>query len=254
MSTRVTRTLSLLAGVAAAVALAACGSPDALKITGTAAKGNALSGGSVTATCATGTASSTVASDGSYRVDVVDGAGPCLLKVTSGSSTFYSVTTGTGSSFVANVTPLTNLFVEYLRNLPGASSGTATPEVWFANSAARNLLASTTEVQTRAVNGFLPYIRTAAGLTTAQLPASLEFLSTSFVTDPTTSVQDAVLEILSGNRGGATTTLFNATTGAPSGAAATTALQANAATQPEVTAAGTGASGGTGSGGSGGGN
>lgn len=254
MLIRVPRTLSLLAGVSAAIVLAACGSPDALTITGTAAKGNALSGAAVTATCATGTGTATVAADGSYRVDVIDGTGPCLLKVVSGPSTFYSVTTGTGSSVVANVTPLTSLFVDYLRSLPGASSGTATPEAWFANSAARNLLANTTEVQSRAVDGFLPYVRTTAGLTPAQLPASLAFLSTSFVTDPATSVQDAVLEILSGNRPGATAPLFNATTGAPSGAAATTGLQTNAATQPPVTAGGTGATGGTGGGGTGSGN
>jgi hypothetical protein len=251
MLIRVARTLSLLAGVSAAVVLAACGSPDALTITGTAAKGNALSGAAVTATCATGTGTATVAADGSYRVDVIDGTGPCLLKVVSGPSTYYSVTTGTGSSVVANVTPLTNLFVDYLRNLPGVSA--ASPETFFALPAARNLLANTTEVQSRAVDGFLPYVRTTAGLTPAQLPASLAFLSTSFVTDPATSVQDAVLEILSGNRQGATTPLFNATTGAPSGAAATTGLQSNAATQPPVTAGGTGG-GGTGGGGTGGGN
>jgi hypothetical protein len=57
--------------ISAAVVLSGCGASDALVITGISAKG-AVVPGTVSATCASGTGTATVQSNGSYRVEVVN--------------------------------------------------------------------------------------------------------------------------------------------------------------------------------------
>ena len=87
----------------------------ALTLTGTAATGAAISGGPVAVKCASGTGSAITNADGSYTVSVSNGAFPCLAKVTAADGTVLnSVVTGSGSSAVANITPVTQLIVASL--------------------------------------------------------------------------------------------------------------------------------------------
>lgn len=109
--------VSLLAG------LAACGggggssdvantpTPSSLTLTGVAATGAAISEGTVEAKCATGTGSSTTATDGTYSVVVTNGEAPCLLKATDPvtNSTYYSAAEKGAS--IANISPLTQLVI-----------------------------------------------------------------------------------------------------------------------------------------------
>jgi hypothetical protein len=205
MSQSLNRFPLLSLACAAGLLLGGCGANDALVITGTAAKGAPLAG-TVAATCASGSGTATVQSDGSYRVEVEDGAGPCLLTLTpsGGGTPLYSFTTGTGSQATANITPLTNMFVTFLLKVPGDTGGATTPSEWFQKAETRTYLASTALVQERATRDFLPVVRQQSGLGTTDVPSSLEFLSTSFVANPSQSTQDALLEKLSGTRAGAT--------------------------------------------------
>lgn len=132
----------LVAIVGAVAALSACGSSDdssstALTFTGTAATGKAIGGGSVVVTCKTGTGTATTLADGSYKVDVTNGAGPCLVEVTKDGTTLRSVAPSAG---VINVTPLTDMQVTYLATRAGT-----TPSQLAAN------LSSTTTNTTKAI-------------------------------------------------------------------------------------------------------
>jgi len=110
--------------------------PAALGVSGTAATGAAIAGGTVTAKCAAGAATTaTTAADGSYSVSVTSGALPCVLQVTSadGATSLYSVATGTGTSATANITPLTQLVVA---SLTGADPAALFTSFGSANAAA----------------------------------------------------------------------------------------------------------------------
>lgn len=118
-----TATTWALIGGAVAV-LTACGggstepaapvTPSSVTIGGTAAKGLALAGATVSVKCATGTGTATTAANGSYSLTITGAALPCALRVvgTEG-STFHSLLSGGAStgSFTANLTPLTDLLV-----------------------------------------------------------------------------------------------------------------------------------------------
>lgn len=115
-----------LTGLAAAV-LSACGggsgdsstslasAPVTTKISGTAAVGAALGGATVQAKCATGSGTATTAADGTFTLNIDNAVRPCVLAVTSGSTTLHSVVeAGSGTSAVANITPLTELLTAAL--------------------------------------------------------------------------------------------------------------------------------------------
>jgi hypothetical protein len=97
--------------------LAACGgggggggtAASPLTISGTAASGAAIAGGTVDVKCATGTGTATTNADGTYTVTIANGAAPCLLRVTSTSATLYSALEPGATS--ANISPLTQLVV-----------------------------------------------------------------------------------------------------------------------------------------------
>ena len=133
-----------------AAVLAACGggggsgTPDAsggpavdptptLQLKGVAATGAALAGAAVSATCATGSGTATAGTDGTFTVAVANGALPCALEASSGTTTLHSVAAGTGGgTATANVTPLTELLVAHLTGqdpkafFASLSSGSAT--------------------------------------------------------------------------------------------------------------------------------
>ena len=91
--------------------------PASLTLSGTAATGAAIAGGTVTAKCSAGaTTNATTNTDGTYSLAATSGALPCVLKVSSsdGTTSLYSVATGSGSSATANITPLTQLVVASL--------------------------------------------------------------------------------------------------------------------------------------------
>lgn len=214
--------------------LAACGGGggdgDAtLTLKGTAAVGAPLVG-AVTATCKTGTGSATSNSDGTYTVAIVGGVGPCLLKIQPATgATLYSITSGSGATQTANITPMTNMLVTYLLNVPGMKA--ATPEAWFAQPVVKTLLTDTTGLSTRITRDFLPALKT---LLPTLSVANTDFLFMAFVANPAASAADADLEKL--KTAGVVTS-----TGAPSAAAAS-ALATSAANDTPVVGA-TGATG-----------
>lgn len=90
-------------------------------ISGLAATGAAISGGTVTARCVTGTdISKTTAADGSFSINLGTNTLPCILKVSSGPTELYSYVTEYGR---VNLTPLTDLAV--------ARAGSALPATLF---------------------------------------------------------------------------------------------------------------------------
>lgn len=113
--------------------LAACGgssssdttsapTPTALKLSGTATNGTAISAKTVDAKCAVGTGSGATATDGTYSVSIDGGALPCLARVTQADgSTLQTVASGSGSTATANITPVTQLVVA---SLAGADPAT----------------------------------------------------------------------------------------------------------------------------------
>jgi hypothetical protein len=231
--------LTLAACALATLALTACGDPSFLRISGTAAVGAPVVG-EVSATCASGTGVALSQANGSYTIDVLDGVGPCLVKITPANTALaplYSVAVGTGSSFTANISPLTNMLVSYLQSVPGVTA--STPEAWFALSATRALLSQPQEVQTRVVNDFIPAVRQL--LPTFSLSGT-GFLTTAFTAAAGDPVDDALEALRTAN--------VVTTSGAPSSATSTTLAQ-KAGTAPPVNASGGGATGtGTGAGGS----
>lgn len=87
------------------------GTSAGLSVSGTAATGKAIAGATITAKCQAGTGSATTAVDGTYSLVVADGKLPCLLQITdpTDGSKLHTVVTGSGSSAIANITPLTEM-------------------------------------------------------------------------------------------------------------------------------------------------
>ena len=167
------------------------GGGSSLTLNGTAATGAPVVG-AVSATCKSGTGTATSNLDGSFTVVVSGGVGPCLLSITpAGGTPIYSITSGSGATQTANITPMTNLLVSYLRNVPGMTA--ADPAAWFALPAVKTLLADTTALTARIVNDFVPALKT---LLPTLSVANAGFLFTPFVASPTGSTTDADLEKL----------------------------------------------------------
>ncbi|UUZ63769.1 hypothetical protein LP417_31630 [Polaromonas sp. P1-6] len=219
------------------VLLTACGggggggSGSALTLNGTAAVGAPLAG-PVSATCKTGTGTATSNADGSFTVVVNNGVGPCLLSITANGVTMSSITSGSGATQTANITPMTNMLVNYLRSVPGMEA--ADPAAWFALPSVRALLADTAALTARVVNDFIPALKALMPAGTTLSVTSASFLSTAFVASPTGSSTDADLEKL--KTAGVVTS-----TGAPT--AATTASLKTAASNDTAVVTPTGATG-----------
>ena len=111
--------------VAAAALVAACGggggdgaaaAQSDVQLSGVAATGLALASAPVEVKCASGTGTATTDAAGTYTVTVANGALPCIVKVTGTAAdgttvTLHSLAQGTGSTAVANVTPLTEMIL-----------------------------------------------------------------------------------------------------------------------------------------------
>lgn len=115
-----------LRGVTASLfiaALTACGGggssstpPDSststpLTVTGTAATGLAIAGATVTGKCKVGTGTATTLANGTFTLTVTDGQLPCVLQITNpvDGIKLHTLVSGTGSTAVANITPLTEM-------------------------------------------------------------------------------------------------------------------------------------------------
>jgi hypothetical protein len=179
--------------------LAACGGGDSspppaagadLTLSGTAATGKAINGGALGVTCKTGSGTGTSGADGSFKVAVANGAGPCLLKITPvGGIPLYSMTSGSGTS--ANITPMTNMLVSYLLSVPGM--GAANPEAWFALPNTRALLADPVALTARIKSDFIPVLK---ALVPGLNVASDDFLAKPFVAGSAADTTDSDLEKL----------------------------------------------------------
>ena len=158
---------------------------------------------------------------------IVGGVGPCLLKIEPATgATLYSITSGSGATQTANITPMTNMLVTYLLNVPGMKA--ATPEAWFAQPVVKTLLTDTTGLSTRITRDFLPALRT---LLPTLSVANTDFLFMAFVANPAASATDADLEKL--RTEGVVTS-----TGKPSAAAAIALATSAANATPVVGATG----------------
>lgn len=116
--------ISYILFVAVVLALSACGGggggistqPTMLSVTGVAATGLAIPSAGVSAKCQSGNGSATTTATGAYSLVISGGAMPCMLEVTNPAdgTKLHSVATGSGTSAVANITPLTELVTSRL--------------------------------------------------------------------------------------------------------------------------------------------
>jgi hypothetical protein len=117
---------SMAAG-AVALLIAGCGggggsnTAPSLQVSGTAATGAAMANADVQVKCAAGTGTATTTTSGGYTVSITGGQLPCIIKVSGngGALVLHSVAdaaaaNASGSSAVANVTPLTEMIVAQL--------------------------------------------------------------------------------------------------------------------------------------------
>jgi hypothetical protein len=171
-----------------ALALLGCGgggggsssSPASVStLTGTAAVGSPIVGGTATIKCASSTAlpTSTTTAVGGLSITLTGQTFPCAVQITGGTintvantTAYHSITMSAGN---VNATPLTDLMIANL-------AGTGTPSTWFASLTTTQLAAIT---QTR-VNTALTNLQTALGST---LPTSINPITTAFT--PTAGVQ-----------------------------------------------------------------
>ena len=114
---------------------------SALSVAGTAATGAALATRPIDVKCASGSATATTTATGSYALQIENGELPCVIRVTKPDGTFlHGITSGAGTvsgtttSAVANVTPVTELVVA-----SAAGSDPATFFTAFSSTAASTL-------------------------------------------------------------------------------------------------------------------
>ena len=137
----------------ALLALAACGggggggsSSADLTLSGVAATGAAISGGTVEVKCKTGTGTATTNSDGSYTVTITSGVGPCILKAVDPitNTTLYSFVEAGSTS--ANINPVTQLVVANVLSDDPANSFTAFSDAVSSKITSTNIASGVTTV------------------------------------------------------------------------------------------------------------
>lgn len=149
-----------------------------LTITGTAATGDAIAGSAVTVTCRSGTGTATSNADGTFTVTVsnatADAAGPCVLAVTTNGNTLRSIAAGDGSK--ANITPLTEMLVQYIATQSNAKD--ASPAQLVTNTGVQQVM-STPSLLTASVNQVVSVITKAVNDPTISVPT--DFLNGTLV-------------------------------------------------------------------------
>lgn len=118
--------MRLFAAALFSVTLAACGgggsSPNTpappptptveyLTLSGTAATGKAIAGAVISVKCLAGTGTTASTADGTFSLIIAGGNLPCILQLANpaDSSKLHTLAVGTGSSAIANITPLTEM-------------------------------------------------------------------------------------------------------------------------------------------------
>lgn len=153
--------------------------PPAPDLSGVAAVGHPIVGGTIDIRCATGNLlSTTTNSTGGWEMALAGRTMPCAVQVRNGtingiSNTrpYHSIAVATGT---VNVTPFTDLLMANL-------AGTASPETWFTGlSTATTPLATITQTE---VDTSLANLRTALGGSLPQL-ASIDPITTAFAPVP----------------------------------------------------------------------
>jgi hypothetical protein len=190
---KITAAITWFAMVGVSASLVACGGSDddatssstTMIVRGTAATGAALSGASISVTCATGTGAATSNSSGNYSASISNGKGPCVLTATKGTTTLNSVTPGAG---VANITPLTDLLTNYLATRAGTSVSNL-----LTNTNGKAIL-SDTQALTDGQNGVAAMLKTNYNVTIS----TTSFLTASITTPEsgTQSASDKDLDLL----------------------------------------------------------
>ncbi len=160
MRTEMSKMNWVLAPVMAVTLLTACGGGGGgggstssgipstqLSISGGAATGAAISGGTVDVTCQVGTGTATTNADGTYSVSVSGGQQPCILRATDPVTKLQLHSILEAGATTANITPITDLVVA---NTLGTDPATAYSN--FSTSAqqqitASNISAAVTKVQ-----------------------------------------------------------------------------------------------------------
>lgn len=186
-----------LAAVSVAVLLAACGSGSSdysLRLTGVAATGLAIDGGTVDVQCKSGTGEATTNSAGVYTVNVVNGEGPCLVTVSKGDFILRSIAQpDANGQAVANVTPITSAIVEAIAAAKGVSvtdlTGTQAPS-------AADISAAATQVVTVLNNALTAANWTGPALTAAQLLSDPTFTAATNANPNAGSVLDQAMDLL----------------------------------------------------------
>ena len=216
----------------AAFALVACGgsndgsSPGAT-VKGTAAIGAALVNASVSLTCKNGSGSATSDSNGAYSATFKFDP-PCAVTASSSTATIHSFAAAAGTF---NVTPLTEVLLNYLAAQLGTTESVLLPGI-ATNATYQSALTNTTVIN-NAVAGVTALLKKLYGITLS--PGS--FLTLAFT--PGTNGPDSDLDALLA--GGAITS-----NGQPSAALLAAAIAAGAASPIGSGNAGSGATGGTG--------
>lgn len=193
------KTKFAIAATAAAL-LAACGGgggggggtqPSTLSLNGVAATGLAIPSANVSVKCTTGTGSANTAASGAYSVSISGGVLPCMLEVTNPAdgTKIHSVATGSGTSAVSNLTPLTELVTSRLLRQDSTT--------YFAGLNAANLA---TKITTAAISAAQTDVVAALG-GTVDTTAISNFISMPMVAataaSPSTGdAQDKVLDAL----------------------------------------------------------
>ena len=89
--------------------------PAALTVGGTAATGAAMAAAAVQIKCVGGNGTATTGADGVYSVAITGASLPCVLSVSSGSTTLRSVAeAGTATTVTANISPLSEIIAAHL--------------------------------------------------------------------------------------------------------------------------------------------
>lgn len=185
--------------------LAACGGSSApitgvptvapvanVTISGTAATGAPIFGGTVRARCQGGTTASTVTqSNGNYSMSVVIGAMPCAIQVapTGGGQVLYSMASGTAATVTANITPLTSLALAQSVNTTTA----LTLDAWFASVSSLPAVAT-------ALAGAQTTLRTALVAAGYTVPTPFDPISTIFSPAAGNAYDDLLEAIAAGIR------------------------------------------------------
>jgi hypothetical protein len=149
-----------------------------LTLSGVAAEGSPIVGGTINVICVSGSALTSTGNDGTWQVDITGRTLPCAVQVSGGtmSATYHSIALAPGN---VNITPLTDLMVANL-------AGTASPSVWFDSlKTAPANLGQITSTQTA-----LDHLRTALPELTALATTAIDPITTPFTATPGNTVDD----------------------------------------------------------------